>query len=717
MKRLFAALLAVCIALSCAACRGNAPTPTQQAIPGYTDPYAAFDDYDALSSAVYEDVLGDFLTAYETAKKEPNISQRWALMAVAEAELLSSAVMLPLTSGGGNYAISRVVPNTAATVLWGNDSDRFSTLLVTTTPIQAAHRKDLQNLWADRRGSGTWLAAAKDYLQQQGYALKDTYTVSYTSDPKTWDALATARSADSRAIVGTYDNLVAYDAENTLRPALAESWEVSDDGLRYTFHLRTDVQWVDSQGRTVANLTADDFVAGMQHMLDASQGLESLVQGVIAGAAAYSAGTLTDFSQVGVTAKDDHTLIYTLEAPTPYFMTMLGYGSFAPLCRIYYTARGGGFGKDYDPLSAAYTYGRSPATIAYCGPYLISNATAENTIIFKANPAYYNAENVTVKTVTWLYNDGSEALKGYNDTMAGTTDSTGLNAPAAQKARADGNFEKYAYVTEANATSYMGFLNIHRTATANFNDNSAAVSPKDRLQLRRANAAMKNENFRRAVCCGIDRAAYNAQSVGEDLKYASLINSYTPGIFVTLEEDVTMTVQGQAVTYPAGTAYGVILQDMLDAARFPITVWDESAQGGIGSSTGFDGWYDPELAAGCLAQAVQELTEQGIEISAQNPIYLDLPYFAGSESYTNRANALKKSVETALSGMVRINLVACPTTDVWYDAGYQANFGYESNYDLYDLAGWGPDYGDPQTYLDTFLPDYDGYVCKRLGIF
>ena len=94
-----------------------------------------------------------------------------------------------------------------------------------------------------------------------------------------------------------------------------------------------------------------------------------------------------------------------------------------------------------------------------------------------------------------------------------------------------------------------------------------------------------------------------------------------------------------------------------------------------------------------------------------------MPYFAGSEPYTNRANALKQSVEAALGGAVVVDLVACSTSDVWYDAGYQANFGYESNYDLYDVAGWGPDYGDPQTYLDTFLPDYAGYVLKRIGIF
>ena len=52
-----------------------------------------------------------------------------------------------------------------------------------------------------------------------------------------------------------------------------------------------------------------------------------------------------------------------------------------------------------------------------------------------------------------------------------------------------------------------------------------------------------------------------------------------------------------------------------------------------------------------------------------------------------------------------------------YYTGYYTDYGYEANYNVTDVSGWGPDYGDPVTYLDTFLPDYSGYVTKSLGIF
>ena len=83
----------------------------------------------------------------------------------------------------------------------------------------------------------------------------------------------------------------------------------------------------------------------------------------------------------------------------------------------------------------------------------------------------------------------------------------------------------------------------------------------------------------------------------------------------------------------------------------------------------------------------------------------------------NKANAYKQSLESVLQGAVVFNTVSCATADDWYNAGYYTTLGEEANYDVYDLSGWGPDYGDPSTYLDTFLPDYLGYMTKCIGIF
>ena len=730
-NKIVSLLLALVMVLSLAACGGKTTTPSTTApvaateataAAEYVDPYADIrDDYDALSEAIYNDVLGDFITAYDAGKAvTDNVSERYALMAIAEAKLLESATLMPLTAKGGNYAISRVAPYSYSSVLWGNDAQRYHNAIVTTEPIKTADRDELKALWAELKGTGTYAAEATKLLESKGYTIKDTYAPGgkFSSDPKTWDILATSRAADAEAIVNTYDGLVEYDCENVMQPALAESWEVSDDGLTYTFHLRQGAKWVDSQGREVGEVKADDFVAGMQHMMDVMGGLEYLIEGIIVNASEYISGDVTDFAEVGVKAVDDYTVEYTLCQPTSFFMTMLGYNVFAPMSRSYYESKGGKFGADFDNSAASYTYGKTPSDIAYCGPYLVSNFTSENTIVFTANPAYWNKDNITIKTLTWLYNDGQDALKAYNDTMSGVLDGAGLNASAAEQAKTDGVFDTLAYVSATDATTFSAFLNVNRAATSNVNDGSV-VSPKDGDEeaMTRTNAAFLNVHFRRAIMFALDRATYNAQTVGEDLKYASMVNTYTPGNFVSLEEDTTVDINGTATTFPAGTYYGAIVQAQIDADGLTIKVWDPEAEGGVGSSTQYDGWYNPDEAAAELATAVEELAAEGVEVSAENPIYMDIPYFSGSEAYGNRANALKKSIETVLGGAVIVNLVECVDSNAWYYAGYYTDFGYEANYDFYDVSGWGPDYGDPQTYLDTFLPDYSGYMVKCIGLF
>ena len=717
MRKFLALLLCAAMLLSLAACRGNVPNSSGSQ---YTDPYGDIEDYDEKSQAIYDDALGEFAAAYDAARAADDVSMRYALMAVAESKLMEAAVMLPLTAGGGNYAISRMAPYTVPNALWGNDADRFHNAVVTTKPITAAHREEMKIQWVQRKGTGTYEAWAKEYLTQKGYTLKDSYAQSYTADPQTWDILATARSADSEAIVNAVDGLYEYDCEGVLQPALAESYTVSEnaDGtVRYTFKLRPGLKWVDSQGRIVADVQADDFVAGMQHMMDAAGGSEYLVEDVLVNATEYLSGEVTDFSQVGVRAVDATTVEYTLTDDIPYFMTMLGYGVFAPMSRAYYTSQGGKFGRDFDASAASYFYGRTPDNIAYCGPYLVANATAENTIVFRANPEYWNKNGINLKTITWMYNDGKDALKAYSDTMSGTIDGAGLNSSSVEKAKADGVFDSLAYVAPGNATTFFAFYNLNRQAMANFNDPGAAVSPKTEDQRLRTVAAMHNVHFRRALSFAADRGAYNAQSVGEALKYSSLRNSFTPGTFVALEQETTVPINGTPKTYPAGTYYGQIMQDQIDADGVPIRVWDPEGDSGIGSSDGFDGWYNPAAAAAELQNAVAELAQQGIAISPEDPIYIDLPYFSGSDYYTNRANAYRQSVEKALGGMVRVNPVPCADKNDVYYAGYYVTMGYEANYDVYDFSGWGPDYGDPQTYLNTILPQYQGYMTMMFGIF
>ncbi|MFR4206681.1 MAG: ABC transporter substrate-binding protein [Blautia sp.] len=669
--------------------------------------------YDETSTELYNEALGDFNDALATAKKAETVDERYALMAVAEGKLMESAMMYPLTSKGGMYAMYRMAPRTRDYALWGSDQDRYHQYIVTTDFIKAEDYNEMRAKWDELKGTGTYESWVKEYLAGKGYTLKDSFSMPYASDPVTWDGLATSLAADTNAIINTYDGLMEYDVEGTLQPALAESYEVSDDGLTYTFHLRKDVKWTDSQGREVDTVKADDFVAGMQHMCDAQGGLEYLVQGVIKNASQYISGEITDFDEVGVKAVDDYTVEYTLEKPCSYFETMLGYTIFMPMSRSYYQSQGGKFGAEYDSSAADYQYGKDSNSIAYCGPYLVTNATAKNTIVFKLSDSYWNKDNVNIKTLTWLYNDQSDVTKMYTDAKAGTVDYVNLNTSTMETAKSEGLYDQYAVVSDTDATSFMAFYNINRTATANANDGTTAKTTKSDEEIQRTNKAMQNVHFRRAISFAADRGAYNAQQVGEDLKYTSLRNTFTPGYFVSLSKDTTIQINGTDTTFPAGTYYGEIVQKQIDADGVKIKVWDAENK----TSDGFDGWYNPENAVEELNTAIEELAEEGITIDESNPIQIEYPYPSAVEVYTNKANSYKKSVEAALGGKVVINLVDAVDVDGWYYAGYYVNYGYEQNYDVYDVSGWSPDFGDPCSYLDTMLPDYEGYMTKCFGIF
>lgn len=722
-QRKIFAILAMVLVLVLSVGVFAACNPKEDGNKDQTDPDAErLEQYLAESAKIYGEQLGDFKAAYAKAVAETkNTSKRYALMALAEAKLMESAVYVPGTAKGGNYAISKVAPNTISSVLWGNDMYRFHNALLADKLITAADRTALKEQWSTLRKEGKtakdYEDAVKTYFSEHGYSVKRTYNMGYASDPQTWDAQATSRSADSEAIVNTYDSLMEYDAFNVLQPALAESYTVSDDGLTYTFTLRQGVKWVNSKGQEITELKADDFVAGFQHMLDAKGGLEYLVEGVIANAAEYNAKAVA-FDKVGVKADGDYKVVYTLTEPKSYFLTMLGYNVFAPLCRSFYESQGGKFGSEFNASDTAYKYGKTQDNIAYCGPYVVTTNTAKSEIVFTKNDSYWNKANINLDKITWKYNDGKDTLKAYNDTKSGTLDGAGLNADSVAQAKTDKvgektYFDEYHYVTATDATAFGTFVNINRTAYANAQDGKLQTA-KDSAEQARTKAALSNVHFRRALAMALDRTSYNAQTVGAELASVSLINSFTPGNFVSLTEDVTVSINGKDTTFKKGTYYGAIMQAQIDADEVKIKVWDPAADEGAGSSAGFDGWYNAENAMEELKLAMAELKKQGVDLE-EGPIHLDLPAFISNQVYYNRAFSYKKSLANALGKYVTVDLAGATTSGDWYNAGYYTDYGYQANYDLYDVSGWGPDFGDPSSYLDTLTEG--GYMTKCLGIF
>ncbi len=729
-KKLIAVLLCAAMVVSLTACGGASSDNGGSDVNGtetaageettsdnYMD-YLLSLSYDDACWELYEDEMGDFYDAYQLSLEETDLSTRWALMAIAEAKFLEDDLFLPMTTNNGQYSMAKDAPYSYSSVLYGQDSYRYHSRIVTNEWVTAEDWEALKEAYSDYQGTGEWLDYEKQYLTDNGYTLDDQYTYYDSEYPNTWDVLSSSQTVDSEYVVNCYTGLLEYDAENVQQPAMAESYEKgeNEDGqVTYTFHIRQGVNWVNSSGDVYGEVTADDWVAGFQHMLDCGTtgALCALVQGVIVGVNEYLNGEITDMDGVGVEATDDYTLVYTLEYDCPYFLTMFGYGVFAPMNRAYFISEGGAFGAEYDSTASSYTYGSGPDHILYNGAFICTGYAEGNAMTFTYNDEYWNPDDVNIHTITITYNDGSDATKAYNDFI--NTDQTYVvfSETTLELVQADGYFDEYCHTTDTDATTYGTFFNIFRQQYANADDETAMVSTMSDEDATRSNLAMQNVHFRHAISFSIDRGAYNAISVGEDLKYASLRNSYTPGNFVQLTSDVTVDINGTATTFAAGTYYGEIMQAQLDADGMPITAFDTET----GSSDGYDGWYNVDNATAELETAISELAEEGIEITADNPIYLDFPVYNASANNVARGNLFKQNIEDNLGGLVIVNLVGADSTDAYYGTSYYVSIGSEMNFSVANTAGWGPDYGDPQTFLDTLLPDYDGYFTASFGLF
>jgi peptide/nickel transport system substrate-binding protein/oligopeptide transport system substrate-binding protein len=261
-------------------------------------------------------------------------------------------------------------------------------------------------------------------------------------------------------------------------------------------------------------------------------------------------------------------------------------------------------------------------------------------------------------------------------------------------AKDDGNFEKYAYVSDTTSTTYFGGMNVNRGTFAL--ESGAAASPKTEQQKIDTHNALMNKSFRKALAHAWDRATVNATSRGEDLKLTNIRNMYTHPQFVSLENDIK---DADGHEFAAGTFYGDMVQYYIDQLGGEITVADA-----------VDGWYNADLAQAYLAKAKEELGD-----SVTWPITIDITYYSPSESNTAQAQVSKQTIEQTLGAEnVVVNLVETTTSADFYACGYRAASGAAGNFDFFYGSGWGPDYGDPSTYLDTF--GVNGYMLKVIGV-
>lgn len=193
-------------------------------------------------------------------------------------------------------------------------------------------------------------------------------------------------------IIGnTFEGLVRFAPDGSVVPALAESWEISEDGLTYTFHLR-DAKWSDGQP-----LTAHDFVYSWTRVLTPATGAMNAVKMYLieGGEEFYNAGGEGDLA---VFADDDRTFRFQVKQRVPYMLQLLPHMTFFPVRQDVVEA---------DPDG----WTRNPATFIGNGPFRVTEFRFGESVIFEKNPNYYAADEVSLEKLTFrLIPDPATAL-------------------------------------------------------------------------------------------------------------------------------------------------------------------------------------------------------------------------------------------------------------------------------------------------------------------
>ncbi len=217
------------------------------------------------------------------------------------------------------------------------------------------------------------------------------------AEPETLDPQLMKGVTEHRISLAIFEGLVTNDPSDlSIRPGVAEKWDISKDGLTYTFHIRPDAKWSDGKA-----ITSSDFITSWKRLLQKETAAEYAYQIFpVKNAEAYLKGKIKDFSKVGVSAKDPKTLIVTLHQPCPYFLDLCAFATLAPI-RV-------------DIIDKHLSGWTKPENIVSNGPFIMESWEQRKSIVLKKNPHYWDHDFVKLDKITiFPYDDAEKEYQSF----------------------------------------------------------------------------------------------------------------------------------------------------------------------------------------------------------------------------------------------------------------------------------------------------------------
>jgi len=491
---------------------------------------------------------------------------------------------------------------------------------------------------------------------------ESVYRMLYGSEFTTLDYLATGNTWELKTSANTIDGLIEYDKYGVIQPSLAEDWKANDDFTEWTFTIRQGAKWVDKDMNEVADVTANDWVAGAKYANDAKtdSGSQYMFEFVVGAMDYYDqtalvleaelavengdAATVEEYYEaneidaaafgtfeemVGVKAPDDYTLVYTLTGPCPFFLSCLSYSAYYPVLGSFLEQVGENFGIDNDNL-------------LYNGAYVLSVYEPNVQHVLAANPTYWDKEHVTIDRIEYTFN-ADEATIAPQMVKTGETDYAIIGSDILDAWMKDNPDIVRPSMRDISYSYFYAF---------NFEPRFAEEYEPENWKI-----AVNNENFRQSLLHALDRV--KALTVKDPFDAAALLNNtVTPTTFASAEGK-DFTEYGDLAAYTNGDS------------------------------------FDESLAKEYRDKAFEELTAAG----AKFPVIAYMPFNPNTTNWDKECQVVEQQIE-ALLGTDYINIVveAGPST------GFLSAVRRSGQY-AFMKCNWGADYADPQTWTDPFTGD------------
>lgn len=480
---------------------------------------------------------------------------------------------------------------------------------------------------------------------------------------ETWCYHYSQAAVDLNVLSNFYDHLLTNDANGALVPCVAKEWSSPDGGQTWIFKLNEGVTWVDYQGNYKADCTAQDWITGLEWVLNYGKNQAAnttMPIEMIKGAGDYYAytkelgeeeakklGTEKFLEMVGLEAPDDYTLIYHCVDKLSYFPSVACYNCLAPLSA-----------KLIEEIGVDGYFGAEYTTMWYNGPYTCSEYIYQNEKVLSKNEAYWNKDNVKLfDTVTVKMVESADVA--FQWFAAGDLDYIDLNQANLSTIYNNEGNEFHDNLVEARPTKYS--YQMHFCWDKRNEDGTPDTN---------WNTAIANENFRLALYYGLDITDYLART--------NFIHPLSCQNYCYTANAVSVNSEGKDYTQMVRDELGL----QYDSEKFVRR--------------------DETKAAKYKAKAIEELTAAGVELPVKMTHYI----MGSNQTAKDSADTLAQIISDCLGD----DLVVLEIRT--YVSKLNTEVRDPQLASIY-INGWGADFADPVNFLgqETYGDD-NAYYSK-----